>query len=288
MKYHILQVNQYQYAGGVTESINQVRLRPYTGEGQACLDFTLDIQPQTKCTWHRDYFGNDVATFSIHAKHSQLTVTASADVDVWGVALSAETQLTAEMSEELTSIEFRRRYAEYLAATPYTTLPPEAATAETDQLWSESRDALDYVRRISDFLYAEFTYHAGVTTVETKAEEFLARKSGVCQDFTHLMLALCRVHQIPARYVSGYLYCGENSALRGDAAMHAWVEVRFPTLGWVGVDPTNHVFVGSRHIRVAVGRDYRDIVPIKGVYRGGAQTLETSVRVHALETAGLQ
>lgn len=85
------------------------------------------------------------------------------------------------------------------------------------------------------------------------------------------MLSLCRVRGIAARYVSGYLYCGEDSALRGDAAMHAWVDVHVPNVGWMGFDPTNNVRASSQHIRVAVGRDYADITPVKGVVSGGGE-----------------
>ena len=108
-------------------------------------------------------------------------------------------------------------------------------------------------------------------------------KKGVCQDISHVMLGILRAKHIPARYVSGYLYVGENSALVGDAASHAWVEVMVPGIGWVGLDPTNNVEALENHIRVGVGRDYGDVSPVQGVYRGGSHKLDVKVSVSLID-----
>ena len=123
-----------------------------------------------------------------------------------------------------------------------------------------------------------FTYQPGTTDIESSAQEFLEQKKGVCQDFSHLMLSMCRYRGISARYVSGYVNGGQDAALRGDAATHAWIEVAIPTLGWIGFDPTNNIYALNQHIRMAVGRDYGDIVPVKGVYwSGGKQDMTVKV-----------
>ncbi|MFP3421973.1 transglutaminase family protein, partial [Bacillus sp. SIMBA_161] len=116
------------------------------------------------------------------------------------------------------------------------------------------------------YVFDHFTYDGESTTVTTKASESFDLKKGVFQDITHVMLGILRNKNIPARYVSGYLYVGEDSALVGDAASHAWVEFMVPGIGWVGLDPTNNVEALENHIRVGAGRDYNDVSPVQGVY----------------------
>ncbi len=117
--------------------------------------------------------------------------------------------------------------------------------------------------------------------------EVLQLRRGVCQDFAHVMIALCRAVKIPARYVSGYLYNGPVDELRGAQASHAWLEVFLPGLGWRGLDPTNDHQPDERYVKLAVGRDYADVSPLRGTYRGTPQRKMTiDVLVSSLEPAG--
>ena len=134
--------------------------------------------------------------------------------------------------------------------------------------------------QVMRFIHAEFEYQPKVTSVHTGLAEVLEKRSGVCQDFTHVMLGMCRSLKIPARYVSGYLYNGPTDELEGSQASHAWCEVFVPDHGWLALDPTNDQQADERYIRVAVGRDYSDIVPVQGTYRGSAakaMTVEVKV-----------
>ncbi len=286
-KYRIRQVTAYRYDGPVVNNINQVRLRPVDDDTQLCVRYDLSVNPPARRYWHQDWWGNHVATFTVSAAHDALTITSEAEVDITRTRPNLPAQLDSHARAELTSPAFRDRNAEWLANTVYTQLSaPVLEELATE--FAAAECPLQFVREVMDFVRATFAYDGEATTVNTTAEEFYRIRAGVCQDFTHLVLGLCRTRGIPARYVSGYLYCGENSALRGDAAMHAWVEIELPTIGWFGIDPTNHAMVGDEYIRIAIGRDYTDIVPIKGVYRGGRQTLETAVSVHAMQQAAPQ
>ena len=129
---------------------------------------------------------------------------------------------------------------------------------------------LSYAQALSAEIYGQFQYVPGATEISTPLSEFVMLKRGVCQDYAHLMLSAARAHGVPARYVSGYIYAGEDSGTHGAGATHAWVEIYLPHAGvWKGFDPTNNILVADRHIKVAVGRDYADVPPTKGIVRAG-------------------
>jgi transglutaminase-like putative cysteine protease len=133
------------------------------------------------------------------------------------------------------------------------------------------------------WIYSEFSYEPGTTDAETHMEQSFSLRKGVCQDFAHVMLGMCRSLGIPARYASGYIYTGEKDDLVGAQASHAWCEVYLPETGWIGFDPTNAVLADQRYIKIAVGRDYGDVAPILGSYRGNAHcTMAVSVTVELL------
>ena len=120
------------------------------------------------------------------------------------------------------------------------------------------------------WIYAEFTYEPGTTDVETHLEQAFALRKGVCQDFTHVMIGMCRSIGLPARYASGYILTSGGYSLVGAQASHAWCEVYLPETGWIGFDPTNAVLADQRYVKIAVGRDYGDVAPVLGSYMGGA------------------
>jgi transglutaminase-like putative cysteine protease len=139
-------------------------------------------------------------------------------------------------------------------------------------------DPLTALRTLQRGIYDSFEYEAGVTEVNSPIEVALEQRRGVCQDFAHIMTAIARVWGIPCRYASGYLYHKGSRDRSAANATHAWVEAYLPSLGWVGFDPTNDIMAGSRHIRAAVGRDYADVPPTRGTYKGGADS-ELSIAV---------
>jgi len=269
-----MHIINYTYNTPVKQSINQCILRPIHDVDQQCLKHTNKIEPNEFVYDYLDYWGNTVETFYMKEPHHDLRITTQSLVSVNRKFPDGQLQLDMNDWDKLS-----QQYAEFLKKTSFTDLPDSVLKDLTDPIWDSSIDAFDYVNKVNTYIYEMFEYESGSTNVETTAQAFFNHKKGVCQDFTHLMLCMCRYKGIPARYVSGYVYCGQDSALRGDAAMHAWIEVMLPGMGWVGLDPTNRIYALDQHIRVAVGRDYLDIVPVKGVYIGGDQTMTVNVSV---------
>lgn len=132
---------------------------------------------------------------------------------------------------------------------------------------------------LSEYVYDNFIYEKGVTNIETPIEDIWHLKTGVCQDFAHMLLVMLRMFKIPARYVSGYV-CPKESGVRGEGATHAWAEAYIPFYGWLGLDPTNNTIVTDGHVRIAIGRNFADCTPVKGTYKGsGEHTLEVTVHI---------
>ena len=133
--------------------------------------------------------------------------------------------------------------------------------------------------KMQHYIFNNFQYIKGITTIETTVAEILEHRSGVCQDFAHVMLEILRSLQIPGRYVSGYI-CPNKNGMRGEGATHAWVEAWIPGSGWTGIDPTNNVWVTNHHVKLAVGRNFNDCSPVKGTFKGPArQSLSVFVSV---------
>ena len=166
---------------------------------------------------------------------------------------------------------------EFLAPTPLVPLYGTWSGPESEP------GVLAYGQALSNEIYTQFEYVPGSTDITTPLAEFVAGRRGVCQDYAHLMLAAARSRGVPARYVSGYIYAGADDGTNGAGATHAWVELYLPHAeAWKGFDPTNNILVADRHIKVAVGRDYSDVPPTKGLVRaamGSALPSETALKV---------
>lgn len=282
MKYQIEHTNIFKYESIVDQSMNSIRLKPRTDECQRLLSYRADITPASVTKEHIDIWGNHVETFFIAEHHEHLEVKATSIVSIQKSPFIHRIDYSPEMNAIFHSQLFSEHYLAFLSNTAYTYLSPEQM-ARVDEELGEMKNPVQYSIDVMEYIHSHFTYDGESTNVSTKAEESFDLRKGVCQDLTHVMLGILRAKQIPARYVSGYLYVGENSALVGDAASHAWVEVMVPGIGWVGLDPTNNVEALEHHIRVGVGRDYNDVSPVQGVYRGGSQSLEVKVSVSLLD-----
>jgi len=282
MKYKIEHTNIFDYDTWVDQSMNSIRLKPRTDECQRLLSYRTDISPVALTKEHVDIWGNNVESFFIADHHKHLEVKATSVVSIQKSPWVHRIDYSPEMHAIFHSDLFASHYLAYLSNTTYTYLAPEQIGRVDTDIGSMA-NPVQYAIDVMGYLYNHFIYDGSSTTVSTKAQESFNLKKGVCQDITHVMLGILRAKHIPARYVSGYLYVGENSALVGDAASHAWVEVMVPGIGWVGLDPTNNVEALENHIRVGVGRDYGDVSPVQGVYRGGSHTLDVKVSVSLIE-----
>jgi transglutaminase-like putative cysteine protease len=255
----------------------EVRMQPRTDFRQRCLSFSLTVEPRANTMVYRDFYGNTVHNFDIPERHQSIEITAQAIVDVLPTP-----ELDAAVIEGWEELDRRVAQTDYWEmmvpshfATP--TLLLEKLAEELDLRRREN--PLDLLRELNARLYEKFDYAPNTTEVDSPIDDALQSRRGVCQDFAHIMTTLVRQLKIPCRYVSGYLYHEDKSMDRSPAgATHAWVEAYLGELGWVGFDPTNNLEGCDRHVRVALGRDYSDVPPTRGVYKGEAES-ELSVLV---------
>ncbi|GLC89625.1 transglutaminase family protein [Lysinibacillus piscis] len=283
MKYRITHTNSFHYESEVEQSLNTIRLKPRAGECQRVLSYDLTISPQSMIKEYTDIWQNNIGNFFIAEAHSELIITATSTVSVQKAPYIYQINYSEEMRNIFTSQLFKSHYLPYLNTSTLTSLT-EAQMQEV--LWAiggKNDNPLKLACDVMTYLFKTIKYDPYATTVSTTAEEAFDLKAGVCQDYTHIMLGILRYCGIPARYISGYLYVGEDDDLIGDTATHAWVEIMVPGIGWIGLDPTNNVEVLDNHIVLCVGRDYRDVSPVEGVYQGGGHTLEVKVDVTKIE-----
>jgi transglutaminase-like putative cysteine protease len=278
MIYSVRHVTTFRYEPAVRESIMEVRLQPRTEGEQRCLNFSLRLEPQTNVMQYRDFLGNTVHHFDIAAAHTRVTVTAESTVEVQTSATprAADCGDWSDLDAQVASGDYWEMLLPSHFARP-TQLLEELAKS----LRCERRgNPLELLFELNTAIYSLFAYVPRSTKVDSPIDEALKARQGVCQDFAHIMIALVRQLKIPCRYVSGYMFHRDEKqkdrSLEG--ASHAWLEALVPRLGWVAFDPTNNLVGGDRHIRVAVGRDYADVPPTRGVYKGDAQS-ELSVAV---------
>ena len=278
MKYRIKHTTTFKYDSPVEQSLNTVRLQPRENECQRLLSYQLKISPNSMTKDYVDIWRNSISSFYIPEKHEQLVIISSSIVSVQRSPYLYHIEYSNEMKEIFHSKLFKDHYSPYLATTYYTRLE-EVHILEILKTIGKPENPIQFACDLMSYLFMNMKYDQAATNVNTTAKEAFELKAGVCQDFTHIMLGVLRYFNIPARYISGYLYVGEDDNLIGNTATHAWVEVMLPGIGWVGLDPTNNIEVLDNHIIMCVGRDYKDVSPVEGVYHGGAHTLNVNVSV---------
>ena len=252
-------------------------MQPLSDERQRCLSFSLDVRPSAAVMQYRDVFGNAVHHFDIAGSHSELTVKADALVEVTPSPDAAIED--GDTWADLDALVQKGEYWELMLPSTFA-CPTQLLTQFACELDLMRRGTpLELVLEIMQGIHEKFAYVPNSTAVDSPIDLALSEKKGVCQDFAHIMIALVRNVGIPCRYVSGYLFhASGDQGVTAEGASHAWVEALLPGLGWREFDPTNNVLGGERHIRVAVGRDYADVPPTRGIFKGGAES-ELSVSV---------
>jgi transglutaminase-like putative cysteine protease len=280
MFYTVRHLTQFRYNSAVSESLMEVRMQPRTEGAQRCLSFQLTIDPRAQVFFYRDYLGNSVHHFDVPGKHALLRIIAESLVEV-----QTPEPLPPRLDEgdwnRLDEMVTTGDYWELLMPSQFAQ-PTEALTRLICDLQVQRRDdPLSFLNELNGAIFDWFDYVPKATRVDSPIDTAIEARKGVCQDFAHIMIALARHVRIPCRYVSGYVYSRAEQPDRSrDGASHAWVEALLPDLGWVGFDPTNNLVAGDRHIRTAIGRDYADVPPTKGVFKGNAASeLTVSVRV---------
>lgn len=278
MYYSIRHMTRFRYSAPISQSVMELRMEPRSEKGQRCLNFQVALNPHARVMLYRDYLGNVVHHFDIPGQHRQLVIVAESTIEM---------KASAELPESLPADSWdaidQLAQAEYdmLLHSQFTHPTPllEALAAELNAVRRD--DPMTLLRELNAAIYRTFDYRPQSTEVDSPIDDALQARQGVCQDFAHIMLALLRRLGIPCRYVSGYLFHYQDKADRSaQDATHAWIEALFPDLGWVGFDPTNNLLCSDRHIRVAIGRDYADVPPTRGVFKGEAESeLSVGVRV---------
>jgi transglutaminase-like putative cysteine protease len=295
----VVHETRYRYAAAVTQAHHLAYLKPLHDERQQLLEHDLQIDPAVpQRTLESDAYGNQRVFFSLTQPHRELRVRARSRVALW----PNQGPLLADRSPAWESVRRRLRYeagacydpaVEFAQPSPYVPrLAPlrDYGAASFPPGLPVALGAIGLMRRI----HAEFDFHTASTEVDTPLIQAFDQRSGVCQDFAHLMIAALRMLGLAARYVSGYLLTAPPAgqpALIGADVSHAWVQVYCPDTpgadgGWLELDPTNNLVPDTRHVRLALGRDYGDVTPLRGVIRGGGRhTLEVSVDTRCLEPA---
>lgn len=276
------------YAARVEVAYHCAHLIPRQDGRQRVVDAQLTIDPTpSQCANTRDSFGNVRTEFALYVPHEALVV--GIQSRVWIAPRSRPLDPAASAPWEAVASGLRytldasfRPASEFVFASPYV---PLLATLHdyAQPSFAAGQTYLAAAMALMERVHRDFTYEPGVTEIDTPLIDAFRLRRGVCQDFAHLMLGMLRSLGLPARYVSGYLQTqpppGQDRLLGADAS-HAWISIWCPVLGWVDLDPTNAVVPDTSHVTVAVGRDYGDVVPLRGVIQGGAShTLDVAVDV---------
>jgi transglutaminase-like putative cysteine protease len=284
--YSVRHTTTFRYEPAVRESVMEVRLQPRSDGEQRCLNFALNVDPAANVMQYRDFMGNVVHHFDIAGKHTVVKVTAQSAVEVQNVA--APRAADSGDWADLDALVAGNDYWEMLLPSHFAQSSAPLEQLATELGCERRGNPLGVLTELNEAIYKLFAYVPNSTKVDSPIEEALETRQGVCQDFAHIMIALVRRAKIPCRYVSGYMFHRDDTerdrSLEG--ASHAWIEALVPRLGWVAFDPTNNLVGDDRHIRVAIGRDYADVPPTRGVYKGEAQSeLSVAVTVSPADTA---
>jgi transglutaminase-like putative cysteine protease len=265
-----------EYSEPVTESVTEVRMEPGSDADQSCRSFHLLVSPPTQLFRFQDGFGNHVHHFNVLARHTEVRILAASLIEthprMQDLLVSRATYPLDRASIDLSAVDYLR-FRGPVRSIPQLAPLLEALRPEPGTVLAQA------VLQVADYIHTHFEYARAVTLSTSPIDHVLEVGKGVCQDFTHLMIAILRSFGIPARYVSGYVHRPNK-----ESQSHAWCEAWLPDVGWSGIDPTNHVVVNDHFIKVAIGRDFTDVPPNKGVYRGQAQeTISVRVETRALD-----
>ena len=270
MRYDVTYRCRFAYEAPAAESHNELRACPSSDDHQHVVHARVVTSPSARVLTTTDYWGTRVDAFGVRAQHRELLVEVEATVDVAdrpvapaGVAL-----------EELDGPAFVDAHREFLAPSAMAA-PDDAVAAMAAGVGQDARGVVEVATALCGAIEQRVEHVSGATQVGTPIGEVLATGAGVCQDRAHLLVALCRLRDVPARYVSGYLCDGPTGQ---DITTHAWVEVAVPGHGWHALDPSDGDVPDSHRIVIGRGRDYADVPPLRGTYVGGdVRTLEVAV-----------
>ena len=276
-RFSIHHITKYTYEGPVRDSANQIILFPVKDECQEVLHQELTITGEPGVEIYKDYYGNEVGSFTHAEPHSLLVIDSRVEVVTKSRPPLEDTAPPETQWAMLEQVRWQVPFIDLLKQEQFDSLAEVLENVCPDK--ARSQTPLKAALQLRNYVYENFKYITGLTSVETTLDEVWRLRAGVCQDFAHMLLVFLRQIHIPARYVSGYI-CPNKNGMRGEGATHAWIEAYIPFNGWVGLDPTNNCVADDLHVRLAVGRSFSDVSPVKGTYKGNAgQRLEVGVSV---------
>lgn len=275
MKFDILHRTRYAYTSPVRDSFNDVRLEPPSIPEQTVESFLLRVLPAVRMKHYRDFYGNWIHHFEIPEAHSYLLIESQSQVITnWPQPIADEAKLC--LLKKIGEVAHIERCFDFLQTSRYIEMEADAWRLALDATDGQT-DVWQAVLAIMRFTHGFLKYESNSTHVHTRMSDVIKDRRGVCQDFAHLMIGLCRSVKIPARYISGYL------ATETASATHAWVEVFIPGHSWRALDPTHNRQVNETYVKIGHGRDYSDVPPVSGNYRGTLErTMEVEVKITAI------
>lgn len=274
--YKIHHVTRYEYDRPVRESMNEIKIYPFACREQEALQHEIQITGNPKVELFTDYWGNKTGNFNVLHSHILLIIESRLLIRT---TLSNQLSINFHSSFEELEYEIQGKLQLLELKEPEQVKHAEGIKEIVERIITPGKSVALATENFAEYIFKNFKYIKGITSIETTVDDILEHRAGVCQDFAHLMLQLLRMAGIPARYVSGYI-CPNKSGMRGEGATHAWVDAWIPGYGWAGIDPTNNVWVTNSHVKLSVGRHFKDCTPIKGTFKGPArQTLSVHVSV---------
>ena len=288
MRFDIRYTSRFDYASPISESQNALRACPTSDDRQTVSHYRVITRPSARVHSYVDYWGTRVDTFGIRAPHESLEVVAECTVDTTPSRAVTVGPRPWDVYEE----QFRDEHLEFLAPSSHVSFNGEVARVAAEKAEQAGDDLVGTVLSLHRLVGTSFEYAPGATYVGVDVDELFATRQGVCQDFAHVLIAMCRSIGVPARYVSGYYFAVQDDSSdepdvdEVDVQTHAWVEAAIPEHGWLALDPTNRQQVGERHVKIGHGRDYDDVAPLKGTYVGGARhDLQAGVHMRRMVAA---
>jgi transglutaminase-like putative cysteine protease len=285
MRFDIRYRTSFTYDDLVRESQNELRACPVSDENQQLVSYRVSTSPSARVLSFSDYWGTRVDAFGVREPHLSLEVTAEASVETKHRPLLT----VAPRGESLSHPSFVDEHVEYLGRSRHCDWGDRVSSAAQGAASLGGSGVVSQVLAVHRAVHAALVYAPGATAIGIEVEEVLAKGEGVCQDYAHLAVAMCRAIGIPARYVSGYLFTLSDASGQDTEAdvvrvrTHAWFEAAIPGFGWLALDPTNSQEVGLRHVKIGHGRDYDDVPPMRGVFAGGAvPEVEVTVEIRRM------
>ncbi|MFN9710807.1 MAG: transglutaminase domain-containing protein [Bacteroidota bacterium] len=263
--FSIHHITKYEYSHPVKESLNQIKIHPLICPTQEILQHDLSISHNPDLHVFQDYWGNRTGIFTITEPHKSLTIESkllvrTIEQNIPDTSLISAKRLPVPGNDLLlTELSLPEQIARQIEI---------FEIAESIQ--KQDLHYIELIQACNRYIFDNFQYIKGITDYETTVDEILEHKSGVCQDFAHVLLQILRTLNIPCKYVSGYI-CPNKNGMRGEGATHAWVEAWIPGYGWAGIDPTNNVWVKDNHVKLSTGRNFYDCSPAKGTFKGAAK-----------------